>query len=47
MKNESEKILLKTAECIGRPRKEYIPGLPPRTPLIFHQPKRPTTKKEK
>lgn len=41
MKNESDKILLKTAECIGRPKKEYIPGLPPRTPLIFHQPQRP------
>ena len=41
MKNVSSKMLLKTAECLGKPRKEMIPGLPPKTPVIFHQPKRP------
>ena len=41
MKKSSNKVVLKMALSASKPKKDSIPGLPPDTPIFFHQPKRP------
>ncbi|GEM_PF-3233058 len=41
MKKSTSRAILKVALGATKTKKDLIPGLPPDTPIIFHQPKRP------
>ncbi len=41
MKKSTNKAILKLALGASKTKSDFIPGLPPDTPIIFHQPKRP------
>lgn len=45
MERSSNRVVLKAVMSVSRPKKDLIPGLPPDTPVIFHQPKRPKNDK--